>query len=227
MAQESSTAAVFRALVMLVCLIAIPLAAVFGRSLPEMLKKLFGPQSPVQSASGSAGEGEAPLFEPISATDSAGATPQLAAAAGQIGSDWRADPAQVSPVRSGSLVERWDKDVVPAGYESSSAAASGSAAERPADTALLAGSDSPPLSVATTAPVDRFTYIQDRLRQLGANYYLLESWGSSQQLYRFYCKMAVGGNPDYAYYFEAIDSDRLRAMARVLQQVEAWRAGQR
>ena len=74
---------------------------------------------------------------------------------------------------------------------------------------------------------DRFSVIQDRLRQLGATYYLLESWGSQRQLYRFYCKMAIGGNPNYTRYFEATDSEPLRAMAQVLGQVESWRKGRR
>ena len=42
-----------------------------------------------------------------------------------------------------------------------------------------------------------FTTIQNRLRQLGATYYLLGVLGGQQQRYRFYCKMAVGGNPNY------------------------------
>jgi hypothetical protein len=63
-----------------------------------------------------------------------------------------------------------------------------------------------------------------RIRQLGATYYLLETWGDRGQLYRFYCKMAVGGNPDYSRYFEATDADALAAMDKVLREVEDWRA---
>jgi hypothetical protein len=37
--------------------------------------------------------------------------------------------------------------------------------------------------------------------------------------------MAVGGDPSYAYYFEAVDSAPLEAMAEVVRQVENWRAG--
>ena len=44
-----------------------------------------------------------------------------------------------------------------------------------------------------TIPTD-IHVIQQRLQQLGATYYVLESWGNEQQLYRFYCKMAVGGS---------------------------------
>ncbi len=67
--------------------------------------------------------------------------------------------------------------------------------------------------------------IQERLRELGATYYLLESWGSDQQLYRFYCKVAVGGNADYTHWFEAIHADPLQAMRQVLRRVETWRGG--
>jgi hypothetical protein len=65
--------------------------------------------------------------------------------------------------------------------------------------------------------------IQKRLQRLGATYYVLESWGDNQQLYRFCCKMAVAGNADYVHCFEATHSDPLQAMQQVLQQVERWR----
>ena len=82
-----------------------------------------------------------------------------------------------------------------------------------------------PLAATPVAEVDQFTHIQSRLRQLGASYYLLESWGNGQQLYRFYCRVAVEGNPDFTHCFEATDSDPLRAMAQVLQQIETWQTG--
>ncbi len=69
--------------------------------------------------------------------------------------------------------------------------------------------------------------IQERLKKLGATYYVLESWGNDQQLYRFFCKMAVAGDTDYVHCFEATHSDPLRAMQQVLQKVETWRAERR
>jgi hypothetical protein len=75
------------------------------------------------------------------------------------------------------------------------------------------------LPVATT----ELRGVQERLRELGATYYLLESWGSDQQLYRFYCKVAVGGNADYTHWFEVIHADPLQAMRQVLRRVETWR----
>ncbi len=75
------------------------------------------------------------------------------------------------------------------------------------------------------APSDRFTYIQRRLRELGATYYLLETWGDQGQYYRFHARMAVGGSPDYVRHFEATETDALQAMVAVLRQVERWRVG--
>lgn len=66
--------------------------------------------------------------------------------------------------------------------------------------------------------------VQQRLRALGSTYSLLESWGAQTPVYRFYCKMAIGGNPNYTRYFEATDANPMQAMASVLQQVEVWRA---
>jgi hypothetical protein len=70
-----------------------------------------------------------------------------------------------------------------------------------------------------------FLSMQDRLRQLGATYYLLETWGNQRQVYRFYCQMAVGGSTNYTRYFEATNSDPMEAMSDVLRQVETWRGG--
>jgi hypothetical protein len=72
---------------------------------------------------------------------------------------------------------------------------------------------------------DRFSEMERKLRESGATYYLLETWGNDGQLYRFHCRMAVGDNPNYTRHFEATDRDALTAMAQVLERVEAWRAG--
>ncbi len=73
---------------------------------------------------------------------------------------------------------------------------------------------------------DRFTEIERKLREYGATYYLLETYGSQGELYRFHCRMAVANNGQYTRLFEATDRDALKAMADVLGRVEAWRGGQ-
>jgi hypothetical protein len=72
-------------------------------------------------------------------------------------------------------------------------------------------------------PEDRLHELGSRLQRLGATYYVLESWGNDQQLYRFYCKVAVAGSADYTHCFEATRADPLEAMREVVRQVEAWK----
>jgi hypothetical protein len=68
-------------------------------------------------------------------------------------------------------------------------------------------------------------FIEQRLRVLGATYYLLEKWGEDHALYRFQCKMMIARDPKHNRHFEATDPDRVRAMERALGQIEAWCAG--
>lgn len=80
----------------------------------------------------------------------------------------------------------------------------------------------------SAAPLDqpeRFTAMERKLREHGAVYYLLETWGNEGELYRFHCRMAIANNPNYTRHFEATDRDALKAMSQVLARVEAWRAG--
>jgi hypothetical protein len=74
-------------------------------------------------------------------------------------------------------------------------------------------------------PPDRFTAMERKLREYGAVYYLLETWGNDGELFRFHCRMAMANNPNYTRHFEATDRDALKAMSQVLSRVEAWRAG--
>ncbi len=70
---------------------------------------------------------------------------------------------------------------------------------------------------------DRLQALGVKLQQLGATYYVLESWGNQQHLFRFYCKVAVAGSANCTRCFEAVRSEPLQAMLQVLQQVEAWK----
>ncbi|MBS0209883.1 MAG: hypothetical protein JSS27_13120 [Planctomycetes bacterium] len=73
---------------------------------------------------------------------------------------------------------------------------------------------------------DWFADAQQRLRELGATYYLLETWGQNGQLYRFHCRMAHGAQGDAVQNFEATDTDPAAAVKTVVEQVEAWRRQQ-
>lgn len=100
----------------------------------------------------------------------------------------------------------------------------------PANPAAAPGPDPAGAAGNRTAPrpleaPDRFTAMERKLREYGATYYLLETWGNDGELYRFHCRMAISNNPNYTRQFESTDRDALKAMAQVLERVEAWRAG--
>lgn len=66
--------------------------------------------------------------------------------------------------------------------------------------------------------------MQQRLQELGATYYRLETWGAGGEQYRFYCMVAVGQDASFVRCFQAVDVDAMKAMQQVLAQTEAWRA---
>ncbi|MBN2473946.1 MAG: hypothetical protein JXB62_05030 [Pirellulales bacterium] len=262
---QSSTAVMLRALVMLACVVAIPMAALCGKSLPQMLDALLDGCRSQTTASACVAANEMPHFEPYNATvepephpfpspGSPGLQPSL-----QTGGGRHQPPTDQPPTEAAT------SGVIPAGYRppanSASVAVSGGpdASQQlqppfaPAPVAVprfgsaAAAPPSPheerpngqslsptagPAAPARPTPgspqtADGFAYVQDRLRQLGATAYSLEFWGSRQQLYRFSCKMAVGQNPGCVRYFEATDTDHLKAMTEVLREVEAWQTGLR
>ncbi|MGE0607895.1 MAG: hypothetical protein AB7O62_12445 [Pirellulales bacterium] len=73
---------------------------------------------------------------------------------------------------------------------------------------------------------EEFSVLEDRLRELGATHYRLETWGTQGELFRFRAMMAVSAQSNHNRYFEATDRQPLRAVERVVEQVERWRAGQ-
>jgi len=203
LAEQSSSAVLFRALVMLSCLIAIPLAAVFGKSLPEMLKNLVNGCWSGPSASVSSTTDEAPRFQPV--------------AAGSVVGTPRANPGL--PTHGGPLTASAAGYTGPAGKGFEAVAAG---YEQPLKAPAPSVSPAALAAEPVSAPPDRFAYVQNRLRDLGAGYRSLESWGEQQQLYRFHCRMPVAGDPTCTYYFEATDVNPLKAMSDVLEQVENW-----
>ena len=263
---QSSTTVACRALVMLACLIVIPLAAVFGTSLPKLVKALLEGRRGERAASAGDVLAEAPPFgstrDPAPPSGPSDGTPAPAWPRDDlnVAPGWPTGPmardstptgglesvlagVPARPLRSGtalasfeSQVEpplrsassdwpdpfppephpdaRTDRDLVPvveAGrFRSAGPASGGPVAE-----------STPPQSPPGS---DQFALIRRRLDELGATYYRLESWGNEGRLYRFYCRMAIGGSPNYTRYFEAKDPDALGAMAKVLREVESWRA---
>jgi hypothetical protein len=196
---QSSAAVAGRALFMLACVVGIPALAISGRSWSEMLKRVQDFRWPaIPSAAAATSRNPTGLSEatpPREFSPAAAATPA-----------W---PSQaVEPANSG---------VVPVDYQVPTESRAGG---WPTTVPIAENS-----AGGVPAGADPFLWIQGRLQELGATYYLLESWGNQQQMYRFYCRMAVGGNANYTHYFEATESEPLQAMLQVLRQVETWRQG--
>lgn len=244
MDSQSSFTMAFRAIVMLSCLILVPLVALFGTSLPETIKRLVQRQLDGNTASAASSFSEIFAFLPagnqaVSAPPAsamaAPGPPAVVMPASEMAIPGAPAPLLVPPGAASPLVAA-PNGIAPGSYSSPTAPPTGPWPVVPAGYTApvqpMAGAQTPNTlpAVATmgmpapgVSSGDRFTCLKDRLRELGANYYLLETWGSQGQLFRFYCKIAIGGSPNYARYFEATDADPLRAMSAVLEQVEAWR----
>jgi hypothetical protein len=197
---RSSVAVAGRALIMLACVVGIPVLALSGASWSAMVKKLqeFRLPAILDMASASNSATAATPTEAPQLTPPSGAPAPLC----QIPADVSALPLRATP--------GVPSPVVPVGYQMP----------------LEPGAIQPPaVRNADGNSAASFRSVQERLRQLGAKYYLLESWGSQQQVYRFYCKMAIGGSADFTRCFEATNADPLQAMVDVLRQVEAQRDG--
>lgn len=221
MAEQSSAAVAVRALVMLGCLIAIPLVAVCGSALPEAIDRALGSWWSPEATMLAEDCEEAPLFGSIGGDSPSSAVGTLSEAPA-----WPSGKA-VEPTGVGSAVcDSEGCRVLPASYEAP--LESESVGRAPASVSPLAAHGTSSASTPAAPPVgqspDSFHSICHRLKELGSTYVLLESWGDGQEQFRFYCKIAIAGNPHYTYRFEATSPDPMAAMANVLRQVESWQA---
>jgi hypothetical protein len=248
-AEESSSVVAFRALVMLACLIVVPLAAIFGSTCPDIVRSLLiepllGPKIAAEVcdrngriAPANDGFAAIPGSRPAPDSGNAPAWPgvgEIAAPNGFPSIPSGAAPLQPAPVFGGTgktppagALASFDAPVE--SPSSSPWPRLGGASSNPPNPAtpppLAPGSAPPATSTGGLQPPDRFSVIERRLREDGAIYYLLETWGNDGELYRFHCKMAIANNPNCTRHFEATHREATQAMTQVLEQIEAWRAG--
>ncbi|MGL4593575.1 MAG: hypothetical protein ACRCUY_02460 [Thermoguttaceae bacterium] len=71
-----------------------------------------------------------------------------------------------------------------------------------------------------------FQLLEQELKQFGAKYYRLEKWGSRGELFRFSCYVSGTDSHRFQKHFQAIDSDELQVMERVLLDIRTWRQTQ-
>jgi hypothetical protein len=254
---HSPTAIAFRALLMLLCLVSVPLLAIFGKDLPEQIRTLldrhlsrsqaaplagapptvggltmgtYGQTPTLLGQSPGSTSQEAALFtsgQPIApdASMSAGIQPPHAwpdyVAGGPTPPPSPPLAAPNMPTAEGiHPVGRDPREMYsPSGPPTCPVPPAGTSGTALTSPAVWNGAAPP------AAQPEVFREVEHRLRQLGATYYLLETWGPRNDRYRFYCKMAIAGDSGVNRCFQATDSDPLRAMQEVLHQVEAWRSG--
>jgi hypothetical protein len=250
MAEQSSTVVAIRALVMLICLILIPVAAFCGSSFPAVLKAVQsghwptladfrGPSGPPSSQAT-----EAPRFSPQPSGPARPANPRTPGFAGggfgslapdRAGSHVMAanynapmdTPQQNGPELSTTFPQGKDGGLGPNRGLSPLPAGMGNllSVDPPATAGHRDGAAATLPPAGGSLPGDQFKHVQDRLRELGATYYLLETCGDQKREFRFYCRMSVGGNPQVTQPFWCFDGDPLKAMTQVLKQVEDWQRG--
>ena len=222
-----STMLALRSLLMIACTIAVPVLAIFGTDwLTQMLGLTEKPNHNWRSSPRLAkAEGPSRYLDPSARGQPASAAP--------------ARMGQPAPPASSNFgppsAPRWQTGSQPqpgVGVRASFEAPANpvvASAPPPVRVQAMPAENSPrrPVGVGSAPPAgsDWFGWTQQRLRALGATYYLLETWGRQGEMYRFHCKMAIAGNPDYTKHFESTGSDAAGAMQDVLRQVEAWRAG--
>jgi hypothetical protein len=210
----------FRSVIMLVTLIAIPLVAIFGKQLPDMARGWWqgnfeldqwqtrpsANAKPVDQRAEPRYQPDpvanhlslAPRFTPTPTTSTVPAT-KLTPAPDLLPpqSMQMAQPLTLKP-NSNKL----DSSVAPV---------------------VLAN----PVAPTTTSPLvqtEPFAMIQQRLRDLGTSYMKLELGADKSNRYRFYCEIPVAGGPSKKFF--AFDTDPLKSMQQVQQQVERWQSDQ-
>ena len=259
---QSSTSVACRMGVMLACLIAIPLAALFGTKLPGLVSRWLDRERDSASVSSQQERCEAPPFDGSSTASPTngpnapewGSRPAGPAAAVEFGQspsvpdplDRRADrapthylgdrsrkgfppwpPGSADPTGEGPVA------ISPAVFESSAlplvrvAPAEWREDSAPAEGTLAhwASSRGDPAALSQAfAETPQSKEILRGLRESGACYYALETWGARGQYYRFQARIAAGDGASYVRHFNAIEPDAVGAMASVLDQVQGWQA---
>lgn len=215
--EPSSFVVLLRALVMLVFLVGLPGVAVLKGSFPELADRLAERGREVlASVSDHVSEARGVDTLPAGATGQTAAgdytSPQIQSPAphqstGPLPSIGPPTPRHVDTLVADPMEHDHGHVLIPN-------AATGSLP--------LAGPRQPPSPVVPLDPGRAEKMVGD-LRQLGATFYRLEKWGDQGQLFRFQCKMSVGGNPHVNRHFEATDADANRAIEHVVQHVQTWR----
>jgi hypothetical protein len=99
----------------------------------------------------------------------------------------------------------------------------------PQQKAVPAAASAPPTVQETSAQrlARQVEPLLARLRQFGAEEYVLEPWGEGGRLYRFHCEMPLGDTANLTQQFEAVAADPERTIAQVVAEIQTWQLDRR
>jgi len=254
---QSSATTACRAMVMLICLVAIPLAAVFGTTLPSLVSRLLDGRFDLASVLAADSLAGSPTRGPSHARQDTTPAPSTSPSRpngfplqqpSTHPSGWPASPSPGPAVAWTSPTAEPDRrdaagSSLAAPPRLAAAMPGNPAASQPALVPVAPKSADPtpirpvglsdpshdsPVATPELLPQQsgEFAEVQQQLRELGARYYRLETWGARGQYYRFHARMDMGGQSGCIRYFEATDPDPLQAIVAVLSQVRSWQASQ-
>ena len=214
-AVQSSAILAVRGAIMLLFLIAVPLLAIFGRSLPDVIRVVVERHlgwKPAEARIASALEGAPRFGEPLQGR------PQQASQPG-------ADNSYQAPRALASTLQ------APGPALSTGFPQARSASPQPPGQSVnfevqpAADARTQPNAPTNSEVPPNPDEIQERLKQLGATWYRLDQWGDSGELYRFACRMEVSPGSNLDRHFESVAQTPDEALIGVLRQVEQWRSG--
>jgi hypothetical protein len=201
---RSSLTAAFRALSLLVCLIALPIVALWGSSLPVKLSSIIEGHWPRFAENGQTGRnGEGERFEPKKLASNEA----IAKLPGGTQSEPQRESLSRGPNREIAGQKNSARSVIPVMYQ------------EPLSPVSFNGTP----TEQSLAADEQFGRMHDKLRQLGAIRTLLQSWGNQSDFYRFDCSIKTVGDAGVTRQFQATAPDPLQAVAEVLRQVESWK----
>jgi hypothetical protein len=238
---------------MLACLVLIPAIALFGKSLPDLAMKIFedvskGAPAPANDgASETLGVDGSEALPPLVVDDGSLSVPVSSDRSGMLNGAVPASCPPMPGVPSSAEMPAGYQTPVDAGQPGYGGhATTRLPAMSPPQEGYLLGAThgfagelgpssaaSPSSEVQSTGGARQdpsnlrgatFSIIEERLRDLGAVSYKLETWGERGRLYRFQCEMVVNGNSAMTRHFEATAGNAVLAMHKVLVEVQEWQA---
>lgn len=263
---QSSAMVAIRTMIMITCLVAVPLAAVFGTALPKVVKTALGirshevtwndphsdeePKPPSvlsveDFASSPHAEAGLPLnaggpasrlptahitdVRPIDDTASAEAAVETAplwrppARTAQVLTE-RNTTAQFAPAPSAAHVDVAARHGEPRTEALQKTVYSQPSRDPDEDESLDEPEYNRLVPIERPASDNALSEGERQLRQLGATYFRLETWGVEGNLYRCSCNVALKPGSRATRHFQAIEAAPSQAIGAVIKQVDAWRA---